>query len=262
MMQTAIFKHFEIVSLILILIVDFSIRSNYFYILQHNTFNNNFTEPVKWPHEIKHFLMPISGNYIQEPISIFLYRTIFMHINLNGYVLANIITFTYTFISIPLVWLLSKVERKYLLYRQVGCVIFQLRNVMDYLDGAVIRGGKAKSYNDNRYIVDNGQLVDGVANALSTVFFFFGTFLYIWHRHHKLKNESANSDSNFDDIERKYETSKLIMYIISFLIYFVIASLGWDIVLGVYTKEVIFNQVKIFIFIIIIINSHETAQYA
>ena len=242
-------KYVEIVTLVLIISIDFCVRVHHFNIIS----SNNSTE---WPHEVKHMLMPITGNYIQEPISKFSYNLIFSHINLDKHFLANLITFTYTFISIPAIWLLSRVERKYILYRQLGCIIFQARNIMDYLDGAVIRHGKTKTYTQTGYIVDNGQLVDGIANALSAMCFFIGTFLYILRKYTKTTNSPDNFEADevndynklTNEFNRKYDRSTLVVLILLFLIYFIIASLGWDIVLGVYTKEVIYNQVYVTFF--------------
>jgi hypothetical protein len=252
-----LWKHVELLSLTLILLVDFIIRINHFKYLKWSE-NNNKTETILWTYEVKHFLMPLSGNYIQEPISKFLYNFIFSHINIDRYVLANLITFTYALISIPVIWLLSKTERKFLLYRQLGCVIFQARNVMDYLDGAVIRNGKVKSVNKGDSIIDYGLIIDALANAVSALCFFIGTFLYIWKKYSQKLEDSA--EKFIVDIDEKttttskYDKSKLVSYIFSFLVFFIMASLGWDFVLTIYTKEVIYNQVIYFVKIIYQLN--------
>ncbi len=235
-----LWKHVEILIVALLVIIDFSIRTHHFKTIQH-------TNSTEWPHNIKHFLTPMTGNYIQEPISKVLYNLFFANINANKHDLANFITLTYTLISIPTIWLLSKVERKYYLCRQFGCLIFQIKNVMDYLDGAVIRNGKTKNYDINGYQVDNGQIIDATANGISTFCFFIGTFFYIIIKYSKKSNSMIVEDSEDDcklanDI-KKYDRLSLVVYILMFLIYFVISSLGWNIVLEIYTKEVIYNQV-------------------
>ena len=237
-------KYVEILVLGLIISIDFCVRFNHFSIIR----KQNSTE---WTHEVKHLLSPMTGNYIQEPISKFIYYLIFAHLNVDKYFLANLITFTCVVISLPNIWLLNKVERKYIMYRQLGCMIFQIKNILDYLDGAVVRNGKATNYSQTGFKVDNGHLIDSTANAVSTLCFFIGTFLYILRKYTKSTN--LRDDIQLDEVDdcnkltnefnRKYDRHKLLIYLFLFITYFIIASLGWDIVFETYTKEVIYNQV-------------------
>ena len=209
-----LWKHVEILIIFFILIIDFSIRSHNFKTIQH-------TNSTEWSHDVKHMLLPLTNNYAQEPISKLLYNLIFMHINLNKHILANLITFTYTFMSIPTIWLLSRVERKHHLYRQIACLIFQIKNIMDCLDGMVIRKGKVKYYDNKGYTVDNGQIIDGVANAISTICFFIGTFFYIMVKYSKKSNSSIIEDLEDDcklssDVNRKFDRFSLVVLIIMF----------------------------------------------
>jgi hypothetical protein len=55
--------------------------------------------------------------------------------------------------------------------------------------------------------------------------------------------EDSEDDCKLVNDIKKYDRLSLVVYILMFLIYFVISSLGWNIVLEIYTKEVIYNQV-------------------
>lgn len=265
--------YIELIVLLFIIIIDFNIRYSHFkYISKIHFLNHppslpyNETacptgEKISWPQELKNFMIPITDKYVQHPLAMILYRVVladlheFLHITRKT--LADLLTLSYILFSIPTVWLLANIDSKKLVYRQIACGLFQLKNIIDSVDGQVARGGEKIVYEKNKFKIDGGFIFDAAANGISAICFFIGSFIYIWRRYssssvdkcdyEKLELAMDKSCEKSNSINNKKYTKKQIgFYIIAFIIYFIISSAGWDLVWSVYSKEVIHNQVSLF----------------
>lgn len=153
-------------------------RSNYFY-FRLNDNNNSSLEHVNFLFKnvsfaIKAFITPISGDYIQEPISDFILKHFLLNLLnnsfLSGQTQANLVTLVAILICIPCTWLLADTEnsRK----RKLACLLFQFKNLLDYIDGPLVRASGAQV---NKW----GRVYDAIGNFVPTVFFIIGSYVFI-----------------------------------------------------------------------------------
>jgi hypothetical protein len=190
--------------------------------------SGRFKDVDDWKIEIKSLLLPITG-YVQE-----LFANCFYFLCLQPILhwfdtktLANLVTLSYTLISIPQIWLLSNVFGDN--GRQIACLLFQIRNILDYVDGKVIRNGdhiQAEFHTTDSN--EHGRLIDAAGNVISLLCFFTGSFSYIWksvqkQSHSMIHSSALSFNSNTIHVTRN---RIVILNITLFLVYFIIASAG------------------------------------
>lgn len=185
--------------------------------------------------EIKNIELPLLGYYLQEPLSNILYNYLFknlnIYLNVTKQTIAYLVTLFYALISIPQFFLLINTDKPY--KRKLACLLFQFKNILDYTDGALSREfiNETNDHPKNNY----GHLADGIANALSAILFIAGSFIYIIRTEYKTK--------------RNFGLKKdLLAYKLFFLIFFLIASIGWNFSLEYYTAKTVLTKVWFHVF--------------
>jgi hypothetical protein len=199
---------------------------------------DGFVEFVEWKIEIKSLILPITGQ-MQEWLADGLYVYLISPIQhfFNPKILANCVTLFYVLISIPEIWLLANTANS--CGRKVACGLFQLKNVLDYVDGKIIRNGSRRvtSETDSN---KHGQLIDATGNVVSLLCFFVGSFIYIW-KCKKRQNQAMMHSGVFSSNTMRVEITRnriVLVNVALFLIYFIVASAGWNMVLANYVHLV------------------------
>lgn len=233
-------------------------------------------------HKIKLIFCPMFGEYFLVPVNNFILKYLIVQIDSSNLgdiygLLANITTLITIFISIPTIWLLSK--SKSINQRRIGCIIFQLTRLIDYMDGPLSR----KSLTPNK----NGRLYDAVGNGVSTSFFLIGTFIFILDSEYVLQSShdiinGVNSiyvylnricrfiinkilciTTNEEDLDQKFlgkldikfNHLKLVYNMIAiFLFYLILSGIGFNLALDRYNLYVE-NFMVIFIINFLILNN-------
>lgn len=127
---------------------------------------------------IKKLLCPPLGIYIHEPIADLLLNLLLYSKSFNfisNQTKANLITITCILMSLPIFILLNKDSDKQF-HRRVACILFQVRNILDFMDGKLARSDKILK---NEQDFDMGRVYDAFGSSLPTLFFLLGSYIFI-----------------------------------------------------------------------------------
>jgi hypothetical protein len=127
---------------------------------------------------IKKLLCPPLGIYIHEPLAEFFFNILLYSKSLNfisNQTKANLITITCILMSFPIFILLNKDPDKQFL-RRLACLLFQVRNILDFIDGKLARSDKNLK---NEQDFDMGRVYDALGSSLPTLFFLLGSYIFI-----------------------------------------------------------------------------------
>ena len=259
-MNKSFFKFLILCLLVFFFIIDSTIEYHKFTttnkLVRYEIEKFNQTKSAEyWTVRIKETILPATGYYLQEPLSKLSYHLFFsdMHklFGISRKVLANIVTVFYGLGSLPFIWLLSRTEPVDANFRKIACILFQIKNCLDYLDGEIVRNNENKII-EYKGIIDYGQIFDGVFNFVSTFAFLVGSFLYIWkcHKADQSKDYEANIPINIS-LETPFRKMnkinskefKVLVKISIFILYFLIASIGWNYTLTKYTNSILYDKV-------------------
>lgn len=162
---------------------------------ESNKFNinniNNVTQILSQVSDkIKIFNNPPFGDHLNEPCAVIILK-FFFYINetghfspksfrirnqlqYNAYKIANMITLFSIIITIPSIFLLASDNWKKRLF---ACIAFQMKNILDYIDGPIIRNFTTPNVSMSFNL---GRFLDGLASGTSFFFFFTGSCIYIF----------------------------------------------------------------------------------
>jgi hypothetical protein len=149
---------------------------------------------------IKKLLCPPFGIYVHEPIADFLLENVFLPKSANiisNKTKANLITITCICISFPIFLFICLDSNKHY-YRKLACVLFQIRNILDFLDGKLARSDK-NATNQQRF--DSGRIYDALGSSCPTLLFLLGSYIFI-----------LNDLDIFNSVHESNETNKLNFY--------------------------------------------------
>ena len=126
---------------------------------------------------LKELMEPPAGNYLHEPIANFFLNFFlipYSHNFLSYRSTANFITSICLLISIPIFALLM-IGLNDTFYRRMACVLFQIRNVLDYMDGNLAR--LDKKFDGTNF--DFGRAFDGYGSSFPSFFLIVGSYVFI-----------------------------------------------------------------------------------
>jgi len=149
---------------------------------------------------IKRLLCPPFGIYVHEPIADFFLENVFLQKSFNmisNKTKANLITITCILISFPIFLFICLDSNKHY-YRKLACVLFQIRNILDFLDGKLARSDKTTA---NKQSFDSGRIYDALGSSCPTVLFLLGSYLFI-----------LNNLDIFNSVHESNDTNKLNFY--------------------------------------------------
>ena len=222
-------------------------------------------------HLIKRLLCPPVGIHLHEPIADFFLDNFFLK---KGFIThqakANAITIVCVFMSFPIFFLLIR-ESNQVCCRRLACVLFQIRNILDFMDGKLARHGKLKTSQSQHLDYDVGRIYDAFGSSFPTFFFLLGSFFFIlntlnvlhgfneqeirglnifYRSIHRsilwLKNKLFSCDKKTATITLKVELLKNVYYCLTlFLIYIILAGIVWNKVLD--SNKFVYGDYQIFV---------------
>ena len=160
-------------------LVDISTSPKLFSVNKTKLFHN-LTKEAKHNNIrlIKKLLCPPLGIYIHEPIADFFLNLLLFSKSFNfisNQTKANLITITCILMSFPIFILLNKDSDKQF-HRRLACVLFQVRNILDFMDGKLARSDKNLK---NEQDFDMGRVYDAFGSSFPTLFFLLGSYIFI-----------------------------------------------------------------------------------
>lgn len=263
---------------------------------------NNATQILsELSYKIKVFNNALLGDHFYEPCASVILKY-FFNISENGfsnpirssnqfqtygYIIANLITLTSILISFPSIILLASNDWKKRLF---ACFAYQLKNILDYIDGPIIRNYSASNVTTSFNL---GRFLDGLGSGLSFFFFFIGSCIYVfrsldlisisisgqelnrWNIFHKFWHCLSNflfklfKISNLNLFSKLHQNSsdskdyifkiKLVKEVYNkitiFIIYFILSGIQWNWNLDKYrerfSKEAV-SEVKFILFLLVL----------
>lgn len=238
-------KAILIKTLIFIIIKDFIQNYKFLLLLNFNTSQsttNNVSESI-----LKSSLSPFYDQYISQPVSEFILNDFFF---INLYTKTNatnkidytrfkyradLLTLTSILISIPSIWLLASED---LNYRRIACVTFQLKNIIDYIDGPLARMASTSNHSNminllgNNKRIDYGHLFDSLSQTLPTIFLIIGSFRFI-----QMKLNDYFLITKSSQIEIVNIKKRIYSYWTIFLFDIIFSGIIWNMTLQKYKKK-------------------------
>lgn len=138
---------------------------------------------------IKKLMVGQMSFYIRTPLAYFLEDYFSISVNLP-WLTANLISFTHVVLSFVSVKFLADAES--LERRQLGCVIFHVRNFLDSLDGVIYRAHVKQTTFKSNY-GSFGYLVDAVSDTVGGVCLSLGVALYLLKKRPVMPSAAVNS---------------------------------------------------------------------
>ena len=138
-----------------------------------NSLNNDLMR------QIKKSLVPVSDTYFQTPIAQILFNIFFSDsawsYSISYKTIADFVSLLSVLLGIPM-FILMLNDKSFNL--KLACVLFQIKNVLDALDGPIARKDldKLDSNQKNNY----GRLIDGIGSTIPTFLFLFGAYIHIF----------------------------------------------------------------------------------
>jgi len=153
--------------------------------------------------------------------------------------------------SIPIFMLLIRNSNK-LFHRRTACILFQIRNILDFMDGKLARSER-KSINEHDF--DTGRVYDAFGSSFPTLFFLLGSYIFIintqnisncaielndvnklnpYYRiiHKLVRTVKKKFGANDTNSVLKLEITKEVYYSLTlFTIYIITAGIAWNQVL-------------------------------
>jgi hypothetical protein len=196
---------------------------------------------------LKHSLSPFYDQYISQPISEFILNDFFFinlyqknntNVDYSRFKLrADLLTLSSILISIPSIWLLASDDSN---YRRIACITFQLKNIIDYIDGPLAR---MDASNRSSFIAifgnkkfNYGHLFDSLSQSLPTIFFIIGSFRFI-----KIKLKEYFMITNTSQVEVVEIKKRIYSYSAIFLFNIILSGVLWNMVFNKYKKKFLFN---------------------
>lgn len=121
----------------------------------------NYTKGIFWPLPVKKIMIGEATHFIRSPLAEIIESSLHFS-ELFPFITANVVSFTHFILSLICVRFLSS---ETLLWRQIGVVLFQLRNFLDSFDGVIYRA-HAKRANYKSHYGSFGYYVDAVSDVL------------------------------------------------------------------------------------------------
>ena len=221
---------------------------------------------------IKKLLCPPVGIYLHEPIAHFFLSNFFSK-NESTYISnktkANLITTLCVLVSLPIFILLVQDSSK-TKFRRLACILFQTRNVLDFMDGALARFDEKKMSLEPDF--DVGRIYDAFGSSCPTLFFLLGSYIFIlntlniingveeheinkldffYRNLHRVMNWLSNKLVSTYKFQITNTTSKLdhmkeVYYnLTKFFIYIILAGIVWNKVLD--SNKFIYGDYQIYI---------------
>jgi hypothetical protein len=238
-----ILKAILVKTLIFIIVKDFI--NIYKLLLFHLTSQtNNVSDSI-----LKNSISPFYDQYISQPVSEFILNDFFF-INLyqknntkidfaRFKLRADLLTLTSILISIPSVWLLASDDIN---YRRIACVSFQLKNILDYVDGPLARMNSYSNHSNKITIfgiqnIDYGHLFDSLSQTLPTIFLIIGSFRFIYMKLNDYFMIAKTSQQEIFNIKKR-----ICLYSAIFVFDIIFSGIIWNMVLSKYKKKFLFNN--------------------
>jgi hypothetical protein len=125
---------------------------------------------------IKSSLVPPSSTYFQEPIAdLFIRLILCFSVQFPYRQIGNLITWLSITTAIP-IFLFMQSDR--LSYRRIACVFFQIKSILDCIDGPIIRLNPNKTSLDSNGFF-SGRTMDALGSTIPTVGFLLGYSIFL-----------------------------------------------------------------------------------
>ena len=150
---------------------------------------------------MKKLMEPPAGNWIHEPLGHFLLHKILIPIIPTSFVsyrnLGNFITSLCLLSFLPIfVFLIIGLNN--ISYRRLACCLFQMRNVLDYMDGNLIRLDENILVYENNS--DYGRLFDEYGSRFPSIALLGGSYVFIFFGLNVENNELKNTGCFFSNM--------------------------------------------------------------
>ena len=123
-------------------------------------------------------------------------------------------------------------------YRRIACVTFQLKNIIDYIDGPLARMASTSNHSNminllgNNKRIDYGHLFDSLSQTLPTIFLIIGSFRFIQMKLNDYFLITKSSQMEIVNIKKR-----IYSYWTIFLFDIIFSGIIWNMTLQKYKKK-------------------------